>query len=179
MDPSQLSDKQYELLFDVRRSLRYHDRRRAFYELLHQITSLMTILMAGSVLFDIAKSGETASWMVFLSTVAALLAAADMVVGYSRRANLHTDLRSRFADLEISILFGDLTDSTWRNHRKTRLSIEKDEPPVYVVLDSLCRNELLVAEGFDRKTNVDQFAKVSWWQTVTSQLWRWENHQPT
>lgn len=174
-----LSDQQYQLLFDVRRSVRYHDRRRAFYELLHQLTSLMTILMAGSVLFDLAKSGQTAWWMTALSVAAALLAAADMVVGYSRRANLHSGLRSKFADLEIAMLQSSNTDAAWQEHQYARLLIEKDEPAVYVILDVLCHNELLVAEGFSRQKTPGEFAKINWLQRATSQLWRWENWQPS
>lgn len=173
-----LSDVQYGLLFDVRRSVRYHDRRRAFYEQLHKITSLLTILMAGSVLFDVAKSGNTATWMVSLSVIAGLLAALDMVVGYSRCANLHSDLRARFADLEISMLQETNFNDDWLKYQNIRLLIEKDEPPIYVALDALCRNELLVAEGFSKAKDADQFAKVGRWQSATSQLFRWESWQP-
>ncbi|MCG8998423.1 hypothetical protein [Laribacter hongkongensis] len=177
MNLDALSHDQYGLLFDIRRSVRYHDRRKAFYELLHHITSWMTILMAGSVLFDAAKDGKTADWMICLSIAAALLAAADMVLGYSRRANLHGDLRRRFADLEIAILMGGSSQEEWHEHTRTRLIIEKDEPAIYKVLDLLCRNELLVAEGFNRKDNPEQFANITRYQRWTCQLYRWDAWQ--
>lgn len=177
MNLGSLSDKQYGLLFDVRRAVRYHDRRRAFYEQLHQLTGLMTILMAGSVLFDLAKPGETAGWMIALSVVAALLAAIDMVLNYSRRSALHTDLRKRFADLEIAMLSGGLSDTEWQKHRCSRLLIEKDEPAIYKVLDNICRNELLIAEGITQEESPEEFAKIGWWQQLTCQLWRWQNWQ--
>lgn len=177
MSLNTLSHEQYGLLFDVRRSVRYHDRRRAFYEQLHQVTSLMTILMAGSVLFDLAKEGATAGWMITLSSLAALLAAADMVLGYSRRAALHADLRQRFADLEIGMLGGDGSQTEWQEHHRSRLLIEKDEPAIYKVLDLLCRNELLVAEGFTQEKDPTQFARISLWKQLTCQLWRWNNWQ--
>lgn len=173
-----LSNDKYALLFDVRRSVRYHDRRRAFYELMHQITGLLTILMAGSVLFDLAKSGSTAWWLIGLSVVAALMAAMDMVVGYNKRANLHGSLRERFALLEIDMIDGDTLDATWQRYQRTRLQIEKDEPAIYVIVDLLCHNELLVAEGVQKKNHPDKFAKIGRWQTWTSHIWRWENHQP-
>lgn len=178
-DQLSLSDEQYGLLFDIRRSVRYHDRRRAFYEQLHHVTSLMTILMAGSVLFDLGKSGQTASWLMVLSVVAALLAAADMVIGYSRRATVHAGLRGRFADLEIAMLCGGKTDAEWEGYQRDRLLIEKDEPAVYKVLDLLCRNELLVAEGFTLQQHASQFARINWWQKLTSQLYRWDSWQMT
>lgn len=170
-----LDNDKYGLLFDVRRSIRYHDRRRAFYERLHAVTGVFTVLMAGSVLFDIGKNGETAGWLLVLSVFAALMAALDMVIGYSKRAGLHSSLRERFANLEISMILGDTADETWLEHHKSRLLIEKDEPPIYKVLDNLCRNDLLTAEGFSPTKNPNQFVVVSRWKALTAQFWQWEN----
>lgn len=170
-----LSDEQYGLLFGVRRSIRYHDRRRAFFERCHHITSFLTILMAGSVLFDIAKPAETPGWLQAISFLAAILAAMDMVVGYSKRSSLHSSLRERFANLEIDMISGSNEDNVWQNHQRERLIIEKDEPPVYKVLDLLCNNELLEAEGYSRKKTPKYFFSASMIQTLTSQLIRWEN----
>jgi len=171
----ELSDEQYGLLFDVRRSVRYHDRRRAFYEQCHHITSVLTILMAGSVLFDIAKPGDAPGWLQAISIAAALLAAVDMVVGYSKRASLHTSLRERFAQLEISMIEGSNDEPVWNGYQKERLLIEKDEPAIYKMLDLLCHNELVEAEGFTREKNPEQFFSANWWQRQTSQFYRWEN----
>lgn len=144
-----MNGDQYGLLFCVRRSARYHDRRRAFFERLHRLTSVLTVLMAGSVLFEIGRSGETAGWLMGLAVIAALLAASDVVVGYSSRANQHLGLKARFVDLEMAILKGDETSEVWTEHHLVRLGIERDEPPIYRALDLLCHNELLRAEGCD------------------------------
>lgn len=170
-----LSHEQYGLLFDVRRSVRYHDRRRAFYEQLHLFTSLLTILMAGSVFFDLAKPGQTACWLQFASAVAAFFAAMDMVIGYSKRASVHSNLRERFALLEIDMVMGDAEENTWAGYQRERLMIEKDEPPLYKVLDNLCRNELLEAEGYKRKEHPEQFFDATCWQQTTAQLFRWSD----
>lgn len=173
-----LSDEQYGLLFDVRRSIRYHDRRRAFYEMCHHVTSLLTILMAGSVLFDLAKSGQTAWWLQVISILAALFATLDMVIGYSKRVSLHSSLRERFANLEIEMINGTMEDLVWCQYQRERLLIEKDEPAIYKVLDLLCRNELLEAEGFLKKNTPEQFFAATSWQKFTSQFYRWENINP-
>lgn len=170
-----LSDEHYGLLFDIRRSIRYHDRRRTFYEQLHHLTSLLTILMAGSVLFDLAKKGETAEWLIWISVAAAMLAAIDMVIGYAKRASLHGSLRERFANLEIEMISGPADGDNWLKYQKERLLIEKDEPAVYLALDGLCRNELLVAEGFTREDAPEHFFKARFWHRWTAQFFRWEN----
>lgn len=174
MNLADLSHSQYGVLFDVRRSVRYHDRRRAYFERLHQITGGLTVLLAGSVLFDLARPGTTPIWMTALAVAAALLSAWDIVVGYASKANLHRDLRARFVALEMQMLSGGADDATWGCHQQERLRIEQDEPPIYRVLDSLCHNELLAAEGFDREGNgKSHFVTLSRWQKVTRHLFHW------
>lgn len=164
-----MDDAQYGLLFDVRRSIRYHDRRRAFFDQLHRITGALTILMAGSVLFDLGKPGQSASWLMALAVVAALLSALDMVVGYATHAALHDDLKGRFVDLERDILKGGDTQDVWTEHRLARLSIERDEPPIYRALDLLCHNEIVYAEGCD----ASDAKEVKFWHRWTRHFFHW------
>lgn len=175
MKLSTLNDAQFGLLFDVRRSIRYHDRRRAFFERLHQITGGLTVLLAGSVLFDLARPGDTPAWLSVLAVTAALLSAWDIVAGYASKATLHRDLKCRFVDLEIAIFSADMAETTWIAHRLKRLAIERDEPPIYRALDTLCHNDLMVAEGFDRKAAENHFAKLNAWQRITRHIFHWAN----
>jgi hypothetical protein len=169
MNLSDLDDSQYGQLFDVRRSIRYHDRRRAFFERAHRVTNVLTVLLAGSVLFELAGSNGTAGWLLALGAVSAVLAATDMVVGYATQANLHQSLRARFVGLEIAMLSMGNDESAWRAHYQKRLEIERDEPPIYRALDLLCHNELCRAEG------IAQNIKVGCFERLTSQLHTWPN----
>lgn len=175
MNNKKLSDEQYGLLFDVRRSIRYHEYRRNFYQQLHKVTNLLTILMAGAVLVDLAKKGDVAFWLIGVSTIAALFSALDMVIGYANQANLHSQLRGRFADLEIAMVTGSNDENVWLEYQRQRLLIEKDEPAIYMALDLLCRNELLIAEGFNQKTKPENFFRLNAWHRLTRNFWRWEN----
>lgn len=169
MNLSDLDDVKYALLFDVRRSIRYHDRRRAFFERMHRVTSALTIILAGGVIFELAGTGSPALWLQAIGAVAAVLAALDMVVGYAAKANLHADLRVRFVDLEIAMLSGGLEEETWQKYLRTRLEIERDEPPVYRALDLLCHNEVCKAEGVRANATVSSF------QRMTSHLFTWSD----
>lgn len=178
MKLSDMSNEQFGLLFDIRRSLRYHDRRRAFFERLHRVTNLFTILMAGSVLHELGRSGEPAWWLVAAAAVAAVLAAADMVVGFSAAAAAHRVLRSRFAELEIDIFSGGSDEDCWKAHRVKRLGIERDEPPVYRALDLLCHNELAAADGWKRKEYPEHFSTLTPWQRFTCHFLMWPDLGP-
>ncbi len=170
-----LTDEQYGLLFDVRRSIRYHDRRKSFYEQCHHITNFLTILMAGSVLLDLAKDGNTAWWLILIGILAALFAAADVVIGYSKHAGIHSGLRGRFATLEVQMVSGVTDEATWLNYQRERLLIEKDEPAIYNALDAICRNQLLDADGHSKNENPERYANIGWFERLTSEVYQWPN----
>ena len=50
--------------------------------------------------------------------------------------------------------------------RAGRLEIERDEPPVLRVLDSICHSELLRATGYDRS----QYVEIAWYQRLLAQF---------
>ena len=167
----QLPNSAYSLLFDVRRSVRYHDKRASFFERCHRTTNMLAILLAGSVLFDIARPGNTPWWMQALALFGALLSATDLVTGFAKTGNLHRDLLRRFAELERRMIAGPAEGDCWTQYSAERLLIEMDEPTVYIALDTICRNELLTASGF--KKGSEHYVAVSKWQHFTCQLWPW------
>ena len=105
--------------------------------------------------------------MTLLAVMAALLAAWDIVIGYTGRANLHLELKRRFIKLEMAILSGGDDAETWNKHRIDRLRIEQDEPPIFRALDSLCYNEVAKAEGSTH------FVPVTRAQRFTRHFWPW------
>lgn len=160
-DPSECSGT----LFDVRRSVRYHDRRLAHYERLHRLTSLVTILLAGVVLMEVtgAKS-DFALGLKFLSAAGAILGACDLVIGFARHADLHRDLKRRFVGLEVQLLRG----MSALDAECIRREIEADEPPIYAALDMLSYHELCAASG---KTT--GYALPTPFQRLTANWFRW------
>lgn len=170
-----LSDEHYNFLFDIRRSARYHERRKAFFELVQNIFSFLTIVMAGVVLMDVIKQGDTPRWVLWIGVGAALLSALDLVIGFSKKASIHSALREKFADLEIDIISGKQDGEIWNEYQKKRLLIEKDEPAIYYAIDGMCRNELLIADGFSRKNDKEHFASINFFQKFTAQFFRWES----
>jgi hypothetical protein len=169
MSPKEMDDDLYGLLFSIRRSIRYHDRRRAFFERMHRVTGALTILLAGSVIFEAA--GESSPfWLQLIGVGAAVLAAFDMVVGYAKHASQHEDLKCRFIDLERDMLSCDSDTCQIGKFQATRLEIERDEPPVYRALDLLCHNELMAAEG-----SKEPPFKVSKFEAFTSHILHWPN----
>ena len=175
-DFTKFTEEQYGLYHSVIRSIRYHDRRMGFFRLLHNITSVVTIFLASS--FLLANNIDENLWLKVLSIIAALFAALDIVVGFSESANKHDILKRKFMDLQITILdiinAENEDDPRWAQCYRTRLEIEKDEPPVYRALDLLCHLEANAAEGIKPEED-ESYQEVKWYQKLTANMLKWEN----
>ncbi len=79
------------------------------------------------------------------AAIVTLFATLDLVVGTAASARLHDDLARRFIALEQELTqAGEPTEENLPVLLNKRLAIEADEPPV---LNSMCHNELVRAEG--------------------------------
>jgi len=163
-----MQSKQFDLLFGVVRSVRYHSHRRAHYERLHKITNVAAIVTAGYA-FLAVSSVPLPIWTSVMGMASALLAAFDLVVGYSRMADCHRDLSRRFSALEQQIGDSDLADTDLRCFNRERLEIEKDEPPIYRALDVLCDAETCRSFGCSTENRLG----LTWFENITANWCRW------
>ena len=158
-----LDNRTYDLLFAVRRSVRYHDRRRRFYEIWNTVTvagaavggsSAITALMADSAMISAVASASVA-----------LLGALDLAVGTARRADRHGDLARQFVVLEQAFAHGrSLDDGEYETLTRRRLEIESSEPTVLRLLDAMCHFEVLRSLG-----DVKRHPRVPWLRRALSQ----------
>jgi hypothetical protein len=150
-----------DLLFGVRRSVRYHSRRRMFFDRLHTVTSALGVIFgSATILAVLTEAGPR--YAVLAAAVVTIFSALDLVIGTDRSARLHQDLaEKRMMSLTTAPTAKDLKDCGGE-----RLDIESDEPPVLRVLDVLCHNELCRAMGRERS----HMAKVAWYQRLFAQL---------
>jgi len=166
-------DDTNDLIFAIQRSVRYHDRRVAHFDVLHKITSVLTILMSGIVILDLAGT-ESRRWIKVIAAVAAVLGAFDLVVGYSHRATQHRELKRQFCALERRLVKARTSDEI-QEIQADRLLIEADEPPIFRALDAQCHNDILIAKGYSPIRDRCQFHIPRWYQRWTANWFRWSN----
>lgn len=166
----QLDDRTYDLLFGIRRSVRYHNHRRRFYEIWNSITVAAAMLGGSSVVATfLADLAEGWSWLpVCLAAAVAVLGTVDLAVGTLRCAYLHGDLARRFISLEQRFAHGrSLEDDEHEELTRARLGIEADEPPPLRLLDVMCHFELLRSLG-DKTVHPDipwPRRKLAYWMS--------------
>ena len=143
------SVKLHHLLFDVRRSIRYHQRRRRYYDGRSRITNATPIILGSTVVASII-TGSVNQWIV--SAASALVAAVviwDVLAATVMMSRTHWDLAKRFIALEKHLIsLRDPSDDQLSEATGMYLDIEADEPPILRVLNILCFNEVILAEGY-------------------------------
>lgn len=166
--------KWHGLLFDVQRSVRYHNRRRAFFDRLDQGSNMLSVMLGSTAIYGVLEQ----RWQVLtLSAVGLVTAfsAINLVLGSSQKARQHFDLARRFIELEKAIRLATPTPMTLAEFTQLRLSIEMDEPPVLRVLDAICYNEQARSEGYPDKN----LAGIGWWQRQVAQIMDWRADKMT
>lgn len=174
-DQEQLDLKWHNLLFGVRRSIRYHARRRMFFDRYRQFTSAMGVIFGSATIFTLLNDVSPMSPAIAAAVVTVFFAI-DLVVGSAAKARLHDDLCRRFIDLERQMELAVGRDGqSLAQFTAARLEIEADEPPVHRVLDLMCHNELLHAMGYERK----QFVRIRPYQRWLAPFFDVQDHKIT
>jgi len=162
-----LETEHRNLLFGIRRSVRYHSRRRQFYEAWNTLTSAVSVLF-GSTAIAATFGMVSEEHRILVTAVAAalvtLVSTLDLVVGTVRKAQLHADLGRRFSELEC-VAAEDSTYERLSECRKGRVMIEADEPPQLRVVSVLTHNELCRAIG-----RHDHVYDMPFWRRLVGQL---------
>lgn len=136
----------YEELFGVRRSVRYQQRRRSYFESWHSYIAAVQVVSGSSAVAALLADGA-ALIVGILTAIPPLLAAIDLVFGTTRRATLHAGIGRQFSQLEADMVAYEdcesIAQDTLVKFKRRRLTIEADEPPKLRVVDLLSHNDLV------------------------------------
>lgn len=172
-----MQKQHHDLLFGVRRSIRYHSHRESFFRGCTILITLNALLFSTTTILMFLTE-ITASLPVWVkispAVLVSILAALDLAVRFSDKAWLHADFVRQFTDLEIQLQHQDETPDNNLINTVTakRLEIEVHEPPVLHVLDTLCHNELLRAMGYEKARQV----RVGFFQRLFAHLFDFREH---
>lgn len=136
----------YHLEFGIGKSLRYHAKRRSWFENWHRAGMASAVVSATAAFVTVANQfPEIARWVALVS---ATLTAADLIIGFHRHADLHSRLYQRFSSLAAEIAgVSHPTEERYRGWKAERLRIEGEEPSSLDTLNVICHNEEAEARG--------------------------------
>lgn len=174
MSEEKLKEKFHALLFAVRKSIRYHNYRRRFFENWAVWSDFLIIISGGTVVgfstYAISTSQPYYRWIaVLFGGIIGIIGTFDLVIGFSNRARDHRDFVKEFSRLEqdLTNAVNVQTENNLVELINRRLEIESNEPPVLRALDAYCHNEQVRAEGYPE----NEKTKITWYQNWLKQ-WR-------
>lgn len=136
------------LLFRVRKSIRYHDIRRAFLSYVEGSVKVLGLVI-GSAVFTKNFGGHV--WVDWLALVFVALTALTIVRRYGYQHYLHDSLYKEFVTLEKKFLDvpEEPSEEALNGIEKDILSAEFREPPLYSALNRYCHNEVVRVYRYD------------------------------
>lgn len=147
-DKEQHRKKYNDLLFSIRRSVRYHNRRRSFFDRWHHAMTVLSFIGGSGVFFTLLKElGDI--YPLMLSAIIVVASAIDLIFNFTAKARAHHDYARKYFEIEKDMIRHgkDFDDNLIRDWTVRRLDIEAEEPPVLHVLNVICHNELCRALG--------------------------------
>ena len=147
MSEDTLEEKWHKLLFDVNRSIRYHTRRRAFFEKIDMAANMASVIFGSAAVYGVLEKDYSVLALVAAAFVT-VLSGVNLVVSSSRRAREYFDFARRFTELSMKLQCSDeITPELLRTLTAERLRIEAEEPPILRILDVACYIEEARAQG--------------------------------
>lgn len=161
-----MNNNLHELLFGVRRSIRYHTRRCRFFDNMNIWCKFLAILGGTATITALLHSAGK-EWAVGFAALVTIFSAFDLVIGTTQKARSHSDFARQFVDLEKAITAAPpSSEEDIRMFTARRLEIEANEPPPLRILDMLCHNELCRSLGYDEA----HYVKIRWYQRLLCQF---------
>ena len=153
-----------QLNFGVEKSIRYHQRRRGFYDWVYRI-SMFAVILCGSASF-----GSLFGYPQIFAAAATIFAGINLVWTPAQRARNHEMLFRQFSDLAINIRTTPISKDAYNSWVKDRIEIEMNEPPIFTALEADCDNEVRRAWG-----RTQELVKIGMWPRLTMNLLRHAN----
>ena len=144
------TDRQ-NLIYDIRLSALYHQKRARFFDLVDKVCSSVAIFGGASAFAAVAKP-EIVQW---LGATIALTSTANLVADVPGKSRRHSELVAAFRALEAEIErkgpleFQRADLNEWA---AKRAALEASEPAALTVLVAICQNEL--ARALDQKNKI-------------------------
>ena len=162
-------EKRYsDLLFGVRRSVRYHRRRERFLDAFAKLIKVSTAGAGAATILSLLAESEDLLVKVAAGATA-FFSVLDIVLSPERTAREHNSLSKDFIGLEQDMLRSDqgsVKPTELVELEARRLAIEAREPPHLRALNLMCHNELVKAMGKSTRRYVD----IPWYQRPLAQI---------
>lgn len=163
MNAKELTSSWFEFGMALRLGCHYHQERRRFFERWNNLSAFAGVVFSSAALATF-KTNNT-EFAIWLTLFVAVVQAANLVVGFSRKAWNHGDLMKKFVDLEMEWRRADESVERLVELQAKRLELEKQEPTPMPYLVQRCHIDLMRRNGYPK----EQWPKLGWWKRMLAQ----------
>lgn len=157
-----LEEELFALQFNLGRSIRYHSRRRKFFDFWDKFTTFCSLIFSSTATYGVLSTNETVT--LISGAIVTILSSLSLVIGFSNKARDHFDFIKQYSLLERMSTRDSLSEMLLRKITDEKLSIESTEPPILRVLNEMCWNEEAKAQGIKSEC----WKKIEWYQRLFS-----------
>lgn len=157
-----LEDDLFKLQFNLGRSIRYHSRRRKFFDFWDKLTTFCSLVFSSTATYGVLSTNEKIT--LISGAIVTIFSSLSLVIGFSNKARDHFDFVKQYSLLERMSIKEVLSEKLLKQITDEKLSIESTEPPVLRVLNEMCWNEEAKAQGI----KPEKWRKIKWYQRLFS-----------
>lgn len=151
----------YNLLFQIERSIRYYQYRCQFYEFINAFTTFLSLLFGtttlGVTIVELATDFSLKFILLLVSVLVIAWSILNLVIGTSHQAKKYGELAQRLIRLTEEFTDRNLSENKLAAIKREKSKIEQNES-VLLLLAALCHLDLLALCG-----DSVPHPKVPWW----------------
>ena len=157
-----LEDDLFKLQFNLGRSIRYHSRRRKFFDFWDKFTTFCSLVFSSTATYGVLSTNGKIT--LISGAFVTIFSSLSLVIGFSNKARDHFDFVKQYSLLERMSIKEVLSEKLLKQITDEKLSIESTEPPVLRVLNEMCWNEEAKAQGI----KPEKWREIKWYQRLLS-----------
>jgi hypothetical protein len=134
------NERYHNLEYDSAVAMRYHGRRKEFFDALSRLDPALSVLFGGTAFAAVIKGYETVG--AYAALLVAATSAVNLAFGLGERGRRHEGLFQRWGALRAKLAaLAENDDVALRSLEVVRAEIDAESPWQLKVLSVLCENE--------------------------------------
>ncbi|GJL42318.1 MULTISPECIES: hypothetical protein [Enterobacter cloacae complex] len=173
---NQVAQEEFEaILFNIRKSARYHRKRQSFFSFLDSSCNFISLIFGSSLIYGVLTPHALDKWLFISAITITFVSASNLIGRFSQKARDHSDFAKQFINLECDMIEVDkesLRADQVSKFEKQKLRIEANEMPTLCIMDLICFNEVARLIECDPK----EFIRIHWYQRLFSPFFDIRSH---
>lgn len=157
-----------KLKFILGSSIRYHEKRSAFFDRSETITNYLSLIFGSTSFLGLVADQK---WLIAISAfIVAIASFLSITIRFSSKARKHDDFKKQYVELQKKLIVDKIDMQLIQQINKDILDIEAQEPAIMNTLNIIAHNEEVIATSSSKEYRNKVLVKVGWFKKLTKNL---------